>query len=173
MLDRVITGGQTGADQAALRAARAFGIPTGGYAPRGWLTEGPIDPETGGPFPREVCARELLQGFGLVECGEPGFKARTAANVRAAGATLWFGDYHTPGGRATLDACRSCSPWKPVLLVFGSITRPSEAVEFIEGKGVRVLNVAGNRESVARGIGERVERFLRSVFRRLGHAEVG
>jgi Circularly permutated YpsA SLOG family len=34
MLERVISGGQTGADQAALRAARACGIPTGGWAPR-------------------------------------------------------------------------------------------------------------------------------------------
>ena len=33
MLERVISGGQTGADQAGLRAARACGIPTGG-----WLT---------------------------------------------------------------------------------------------------------------------------------------
>ena len=35
----VISGGQTGVDQAALRAARSCGIPTGGWAPRGWLTE--------------------------------------------------------------------------------------------------------------------------------------
>jgi hypothetical protein len=39
MLERVISGGQTGADQGGLRAARACGIPTGGWAPRGWLTE--------------------------------------------------------------------------------------------------------------------------------------
>ncbi len=45
MLDRVISGGQTGADQAALRAARAAGIPTGGWAPLGWKTEE-------GPAPR-------------------------------------------------------------------------------------------------------------------------
>src|SRR5262249_34268512 len=40
MLDRVITGGQTGADQAAPRAARGAGIATGGWAPKGWVTEG-------------------------------------------------------------------------------------------------------------------------------------
>jgi hypothetical protein len=171
MPDKVISGGQTGADQAALRAARAFGIPTGGFAPKGWLTEGPIDPETGEPFPREVCARELLQGFGLVECDEPGFKARTRANVRIADATLWFGDYHSQGGRATLDACRNHG--KPFLIVFGGISRPSEAVEFIRAKGVRVCKVAGTRESVAPGIGVRVERCMRDVFRRLGHAEMG
>jgi hypothetical protein len=38
-------------------------------------------------------------------------------------------------------------------------------------KQVRVLNVAGNWESQQRGIGGRVERFMRDVFRRLGHSE--
>jgi hypothetical protein len=36
---------------------------------------------------------------------------------------------------------------------------------------MRVLNVAGNRESRAPGIGERAERFLCEVFRQLGHKE--
>jgi hypothetical protein len=40
MLAKVISGGQTGADQAGRRAARAAGIPTGGWAPLGWKTEG-------------------------------------------------------------------------------------------------------------------------------------
>ena len=37
---KVISGGQTGADQAGLVAARRFGIPTGGWMPRGWKTSG-------------------------------------------------------------------------------------------------------------------------------------
>ncbi|MGH9425849.1 MAG: YpsA SLOG family protein [Terriglobia bacterium] len=67
----IISGGQTGADQAGLRAARAVGFRTGGYAPVGWFTED-------GPQPA------LLQGFGLVECDRPGYAARTFANVEAA-----------------------------------------------------------------------------------------
>lgn len=39
MIELVLSGGQTGADLGGLRAARACGIPTGGWAPRGWLTE--------------------------------------------------------------------------------------------------------------------------------------
>jgi hypothetical protein len=39
MLTRVVSGDQTGADQGGLRAARAAGIPTGGWAPKGWLVE--------------------------------------------------------------------------------------------------------------------------------------
>ena len=37
---------------------------------------------------------------------------------------------------------------------------------------VRILNVAGNRESEAPSIGDRVERFLADMFRRLGHRPI-
>jgi hypothetical protein len=56
------------------------------------------------------------------------------------------------------------------MLVFGAQTRPSEAVAWIAENGIRVLNVAGNRERVSPGIGDRVERFMARVFRRLARA---
>jgi Circularly permutated YpsA SLOG family len=155
MLERICSGGQTGADQAGLRAARSAGIPTGGWAPRGWATED-------GPAP-------WLADFGLVECPEPGYPPRTRANVRDSDAPLWFGDWMTPGGKTTLDACRT--EGKPFFLVHQGVTRPSQVLEWIEAKGVRVLNVAGNRHSKAPGIGARVERFLPVVFRGWGRAE--
>jgi hypothetical protein len=50
MLERIITGGQTGADQAGWRVAQAFGIRTGGGRPRGFLTEeGPRPALISGP----------------------------------------------------------------------------------------------------------------------------
>lgn len=154
-LDRVISGGQTGVDQAGLRAARSAGIPTGGWAPKGWLTESPDGR-------RNVAAPELAE-LGLVECPESGYKARTIANVRDSDATLWFGDYHSPGGKATLDACRALN--RPFMLVFQGVTKPSEVRAWLAEKGVRTLNVAGNRESKYPGVGERAERFLGVVFR--------
>lgn len=36
---KIISGGQTGADMGGLEAAREYGFPTGGYAPKGWMTE--------------------------------------------------------------------------------------------------------------------------------------
>src|SRR3954453_11218012 len=45
MLGRVTTGGQTGADQAGWRAAKRFGMATGGWMPLGFRTEGPPDAE--------------------------------------------------------------------------------------------------------------------------------
>jgi hypothetical protein len=150
MLERVLSGGQTGVDQAALRAARAAGIPTGGHAPLGWRTED-------GPAP-------WLADYGLVEMDSPGYPTRTRANVEASDGTLWMGDWHSPGGRTTLDHCRLTR--RPFLIAMAWVTKPSEVAAWIEGRGVRTLNVAGNRESTAPGIGARAEAFLARAFRR-------
>jgi len=152
MLERIVSGGQSGADQAGLRAARAAGIPTGGWAPLGWLAEvADVMPDGTVRWVMRPCRR--LADFGLAECPEPGFPARTRANARDSDATLWFGDWHTPGGRATLDACRALG--RPTMLVFGAIMKPSEVRAWVE---------AGNRESTAPGVGDRVEAFLRRAF---------
>lgn len=110
MAGRVVSGGQTGADQAGLRAARSVGIPTGGWAPAGWMTED-------GPAPR-------LAGFGLVELAEGGYPERTRANARDSTATVWFGNPDSTGGRTTLRACYRLG--KPVYLVIDELTRPSD-----------------------------------------------
>ncbi|HJZ54171.1 MAG TPA: putative molybdenum carrier protein, partial [Gemmataceae bacterium] len=149
MIERVITGGQTGADQGGLRAARAAGIATGGFAARGWETEA-------GPAP-------WLADFGLVECETPGYPARTEANVRAADAVLWFGSTDTPGGKLTLGWCHRAGKLS-LLVTAGVPIRPPRAVAFLrEHPHVKVLMIAGNKESKSPGIGEQVERFLGAV----------
>jgi Circularly permutated YpsA SLOG family len=45
MLEKIISGGRTGANQAGWRVAPAFGIPTGGWMPHGFLTEDGPRPE--------------------------------------------------------------------------------------------------------------------------------
>src|SRR5262249_61482425 len=74
MIGTVISGGQTGVDQAALRAAKVCGIPTGGWAPKGWRTED-------GPAP-------WLADLGLQEHASADYPDRTRANVGDAGLTL-------------------------------------------------------------------------------------
>src|SRR4051794_32052929 len=103
MLERVISGGQTGADQGGLRAARACVIPTGGWAPRGWLTEA-------GPAP-------WLAEFGLVECPEgetepERYRARRRRCVKDCHAALIFGEITSPGSRGLIRDCRALGkPW--------------------------------------------------------------
>jgi len=151
MLERVISGGQTGADQAGLRAARAAGIPTGGWAPKGWLTED-------GPAP-------WLADWGLEERREPECPPRTIENAAAADLTIWFGSTVSPGALLTLRTVHKHG--KAVLVVMAGMTA-SRIVGFLRrNPAIKVVNVAGNRESRSPGIGERTERFLAEVFRQL------
>jgi hypothetical protein len=149
VLERVVSGGQTGADQAGWRAARASGIATGGWMPENFLTEA-------GPRP------DFAEMFGAVEMPGGGYPERTRANARDSDATVWFGDAGSPGGRTTLRACAGFG--KAVYVVIDGLTRPSDVAAWIVAEEVRVLNVAGNRESTDPGIGERAERCLVAVF---------
>lgn len=152
MLERVVSGGQTGADQGGWRAARTAGIPTGSWMPRGFLTE--AGPRSG--FAGQHGAREMTTAD---------YPPRTHANARDSDATIWFGDPGTPGGKTTLRACADLG--RPVYLVIDGLTRPSDVAAWIETEEVRVLNVAGNRESSGPGIGAKVDAFLIAAFRHL------
>ena len=77
MLERVITGGQTGADQAAWRAARAAGLATGGWMPGGFRTEDGFHPEFGALY-------------GASEHPSDSWDDRTVANVDDSDGTLVF-----------------------------------------------------------------------------------
>jgi hypothetical protein len=152
MLDLVVTGGQRGADQAGWRAARAGKIPTGGWMTRGFL------PET-----LDGQADESHPEFADLDNASHEYAVRTAANVRDSDATIWVGSTDTSGARATLGACRRLG--RPCLCVVEGQSRPSEVADWIAANGFHVLDVAGNRESKAIGIGERGERFVRVVLR--------
>jgi hypothetical protein len=158
VLEMVLSGGQCGVDQGALRAARAAGIPTGGWAPLGFLTEE-------GPAP-------WLAGWGLKEAARPGYPARTGLNVRQSDATLLF-DGGGPGSALTFRECLCHA--KPLLVLrvgsHGGIAllppaadTPGDVAAWVRGTGARVLNVAGARESKAPGVGALAERFLSEVF---------
>jgi Circularly permutated YpsA SLOG family len=158
MLLRIISGGQTGADQGGLLAARELGIPTGGTAPLGWLTE------TGSQ-------EQLLRDFGLGECSEPGYDARTKENVVAADGTLLIGS--TDGGGSALTARIAGEAKKPLLHLAVPGTTDSEPLENVSALfsdwlsrfQIRILNVAGNRESQNPGIQEFTRRFLIAALR--------
>jgi hypothetical protein len=158
MLDKVVSGGQTGADQAGWRAATAAGIPTGGWMPRGFLTED-------GPRP------EFRELYGAAELPTDSYAERTRRNVRDSDATVWFGDRTTPGAKATQRACEALG--KPIVFVESGVSRPSMVARWLGvHPNISTLNVAGNRESNSPGIGGRVERFLGEVLRRFGYGSV-
>jgi hypothetical protein len=159
---KIISGGQTGVDQAALRAAKACGIPTGGWAPKGWRTED-------GPAP-------WLAEFGLREHASADYPDRTRANVGDAGLTLILVTRESDLARGTALTLRIAQASKAqgvdhyvsVMSYPGAVERCRDALKWFADAGVRVVNVAGPRESESPGIGERAEKFLREVFQQPG-----
>jgi hypothetical protein len=161
MIGKIISGGQTGVDQAALRAARACGIPTGGWAPKGFRTE--AGPAT------------WLADFGLQEHESAHYPDRTRANVGAADLTLILlaRDADLIGGTALALRLAQASKshgidhYISVMSQPGAIERCRDVLQWFAKAGGCVVNVAGPRESQSPGIGERAEKFLWEVFQQL------
>lgn len=132
-LKKIISGGQTGVDQVGLRVAKAFGIPTGGWAPRGWKTED-------GPAPW------LRTEYGLRETIASDYRGRTTLNVRDADVTIWFGSVDSPGYKATVRAAQATyatrGNWLERWLVNPTIPAIMKAFEMFG-----IVNIAGNRLS--------------------------
>jgi hypothetical protein len=134
---RLVSGGQTGVDRAALDAALAAGIPVGGWCPRGRLAEDGVIPDH----------------YPLTETPEPDPAQRTAWNVRDSDGTLILHRGPLAGGTA-LTATVARREGRPLLQIdLGSAPVPQAIDAWLASQGVRVLNVAGPRESEAPGIG--------------------
>jgi hypothetical protein len=174
MLGCVITGGQTGADQAGWRAAVAAGIPTGGWMPMGFRTEGRLDVDQ---LPgSDESHPEFAEQYGARSNESLEYRLRTRANLQEADAVVWFGDPLTRGGRTTLGLARLIGV--PAFVVeLREENPPSEPparlVDWIRAHAPSTVLVAGNRESKAPGIGARVEAYLAEVFRHFGPADRG
>src|SRR6267142_1460190 len=83
MVERIVSGGQTGADRAALDFALASRIPIGGWVPKGRLAEDGRIPE---------------RYAGLVETESADPAVRTARNVRDSDGTLILSHGPLDGG---------------------------------------------------------------------------
>lgn len=143
--DKIISGGQTGADRGGLLAARDLGIRTGGWAPKGWLTED-------GP-------NKTLKDFGLVQASNPRYIYRTRLNVMDAEMTAIFGDITSSGSKLTIEYCQKehC----PYILN----PEVEELREFARMHEAMIVNIAGNRASKDAEIEERVRKIVREAFR--------
>ena len=151
MLTTIISGGETGADQGGLRAAKSLGYKTGGCMPRGFRT-------ANGPAPG------LAQEFGLREHTSSRFSSATRTNVQDADGTIRFArDFQSPGSQSTLKFIRQYG--KPYLDIDMDNPRPVEEVRrWLDANKIKVLNVAGNREKLAPGIERFVTEYLVKVL---------
>lgn len=147
-LEKIISGGQTGVDRGALDAALGCGFRCGGWCPRGRRAED-------GPIPER---------YPLTELEGSGYPERTERNVREADATLVLTRGAPSRGTAlTVSFARRLRT--PCLVLdlaaqidLGDITR------WLEGNGVRVLNVAGPRESQLPGASAQARQLLEKIL---------
>lgn len=148
MLDKIISGGQTGVDRGALDAARALGIPRGGYCPRGRKAED-------GRIPAEYPLTEIVSAR---------YAARTEKNVLVADGTLVL-CRAAPKGGTGLTCTLARRHRKPLLVVSLGTPLPLEQIQdWIHRHGIRTLNVAGPRESEAPGIQQQAAQWLHTAL---------
>jgi hypothetical protein len=150
MIKKIIPGGQTGADRAALDVAFKFGIPHGGWIPKGRKTEK-------GPLPKK---------YQLQEIPTDSYEARTEQNVMDSDGTLIIARGKLTGGT---DYTRQMTlKHKKQLLgidlnLTGHFDAASLIVSWIKLQRVQVLNVAGPRASKDPVIYSDVTRILEQV----------
>jgi Circularly permutated YpsA SLOG family len=154
---KVVSGGQTGVDRAALDAARAAGIAYGGWCPRGgWAEDHATAPGILSRYPdlRETPSSDPDQ--------------RTALNVRDSDATLILTrvrpDVDSPGTKLTVDS--SVRLGRPLMSIdLAEESNPESILKLVRTLPDRLtLNVAGPRESEAVGIYDQALALLRRTF---------
>ena len=150
MIERIVSGGQTGADRAALDFAIEHGLKHGGWCPKGRRAEDGWIPSR----------------YELKETQTISYVQRTEWNVRDSDGTVIFtlSGGLTGGSKKTADLARKHR--KPCLHLFAGGT--GDAVEelraFIQSNGIKVLNVAGSRASKEPGVGNFVIDVLSRVL---------
>lgn len=139
MIRKIISGGQTGADRAALDTAIKFNIDHGGVVPKGRRTEDGRLPDV----------------YRMEEDTTPDYDSRTEKNVRAAQATVIIARGPLAGGsRLTEQMARLYK--KPLCLLDLAAMDEFEAAVtlhgFIRDNHIETLNVAGPRAGQDPGI---------------------
>ena len=145
---KIVSGGQTGVDRAALDAAIALEVAHGGWCPRGRLAED-------GPIPDR---------YELTETESAEYPVRTRRNVLDSEATLILCRGRPQGGtELTLRLAQRHG--RPYLVVdLGDPPSVEDVRHWLEAEQIEILNVAGPRESQSPGIATAARRFLDGVL---------
>ena len=148
---KIISGGQTGVDRAALDFALRRGYEHGGWCPRGRRAEDEVIPPA----------------YQLQETYTPDYGERTEKNVLDADGTLIVArETELSGGTAFTRACTERHN-RPVLVVCEAdgVAKGAAALsEFLRQNKVLTLHVAGPRESQAPGLGKFVVALLEAAL---------
>ncbi|MFC1758937.1 putative molybdenum carrier protein [Planctomycetota bacterium] len=148
---KIVSGGQTGVDQAALQVAIDLGFSHGGWCPRG----------------RKCESGEIPAKYQLTEMDSHRYADRTEQNVVDSDATLILYRSALTGGTLLTHRLAKRHNKKHLLIdLLGEV--PVEHVSgWIAENAVQVLNVAGPRESSCSGIFDQSRAYLGRVFRKV------
>ena len=148
-ITKIISGGQTGADRAALDWAKERGVPHGGWCPKGRRAEDGMIPYS----------------YNLEENSVSAYAVRTEWNVRDSDATVLFSiEKRLSGGtKLTADlADRYGVPWIHITPCSHRSVRQALG-SFLEINPAFILNVAGPRASSEPAVGTFVKQCLDTV----------
>jgi hypothetical protein len=142
---KIISGGQTGADRAALDWAIRHGVPHGGWCPRGRAAEdGPIS-----------------KCYALRQTQAADYAERTERNVLDSDGTVIFSRRRNLTGGSKLTCDLAVKHGKPVLHLHARSLRPAARLaHFVRQHEIAILNVAGPRASQEPEIAQFVTRVL-------------
>jgi hypothetical protein len=151
LIERIVSGGQTGADRAGLDFAIEHGIPHGGWCPKGRKAEdGSID-----------------WRYDLKETPSSDYTQRTECNVRDSDGTVIFSFSPTLTGGSKKMADLAQKHQKPCLHLSAKLhgdKAPEVLKKFIQEHHIKILNVAGPRGSKEPMVGEVVKAVLGALM---------
>ena len=148
MIKKLISGGQTGVDRAALDLAADLGLEAGGWCPRGRRAEDGIIPDQ----------------YPLKETPGRDYEQRTEWNVRDSDGTLILTTGKPEGGtQLTIETAQRLE--KPFYVVDLLAPRNLPGLQYwVEYEKIHTLNVAGPRESRVPGVKSMAMEFLKDFI---------
>jgi hypothetical protein len=159
MIEKIVSGGQTGVDQAAILIATEIGIDIGGWCPKGGLDEK---------------GENILNSYSsLKEATSTNPDERTKLNIQDSDGTLiivltWpLAKKIKDGTRLTIEYAKEMK--KPLLII--RLDNKEDAGqrlrEWVDENNIKVLNIAGPRESNQPGIYKESCAFFQGLFAEL------
>jgi hypothetical protein len=133
ILQKIITGGQSGVDITATETAHELGVLTGGFIPKGHSVKSE----------KVDYSNDILKSlFGFSELENNDWEEAQIKNVKVANATVIFGYTKSEGSLLTIKTCREIQQFYLVNPGYEMLAR------FINYHHIHQLNVAGNRDSI-------------------------
>jgi hypothetical protein len=141
---KITSGGQTGVDRAGVDAGMEFGLPVGGYIPKGKLGE-----------------VQVPDKYPVMETRSKDYKSRIKRNVIESDGTLFINI--CPG--ATLTAKLALETNKALMIIqLDQDYQRTAVIKWFQENKIQILNIAGLRESKIPGIHDQAKKFLNQIL---------